>query len=144
MHSTEQLATLIWRKHQVLVQLCKLGRRQEDLIASGETALLLRLLAAKQSLIAALQETERDLAPYHGEDPEQRKWATPDARAKCATLADECNAMLRDIVAIEQQGADTMTARRNEIANQLQRVHTATQVRGAYESQRRPKTSIRG
>jgi flagellar biosynthesis/type III secretory pathway chaperone len=136
MQSTEQLAELITRKHQVLVQLCAVGTRQMDLVVNGETALLLKLLAAKQSLISALKNLERELAPFHEEAPAQRKWPSPEARAACAQQARECNEMLQTIVAMEQMGAEKMTIRRNEIASQLQQVHTAAQVRSAYESQR--------
>ena len=56
MQATEQLAELIRKKHQVLVQLRDIGRRQTDLVSGGEIAALLKLLAGKQHLIAALQE----------------------------------------------------------------------------------------
>jgi hypothetical protein len=136
MESTERLAELIAQKHRVLVQLRELCKRQMDVVASGETALLLKLLSAKQSLITALQGLELDLTRFHGDDPDARRWATPDARAACAKQAEECNCMLEEVVALEQLGAEKMTERRNAIAAQLDRVHTAAQVRSAYESQR--------
>jgi flagellar biosynthesis/type III secretory pathway chaperone len=136
MQSTERLAELVAHKHRVLVQLREIGKRQIDLVISGDTPLLLKLLSAKQSLIAALQEIERELTPFHGEDPERRQWASPKARENCARQAEECNRLLPEVVALEQLGAEKMTIRRNELAAQLEHVHTATQVRSAYESQR--------
>ena len=136
MHSTEQLAGLIRRKHQVLMQLRDMGRRQAVLVTGGDIAPLLSLLAAKQELIAMLQTVERSLAPYYAESPEQRHWNSPQDRADCARLADECNALLEEIVQLEKDGAEKMAVRRNEVAEQLQQVHSAAQVRGAYEAQR--------
>lgn len=136
MTSTQQLADLIRRKHEVLVQLCATGRRQQELVDRGETAALLELLAAKQKLIEVLQQIEAQLAPFHAQDPEARVWPSTVDRARCAQQADECNRLLQEIVELERQSADRMTVRRNEVAAQLQQVYSATQARDAYAAQR--------
>jgi flagellar biosynthesis/type III secretory pathway chaperone len=139
MQSTERLVDLIHKKHHVLVQLREVGQRQTDLVSSGDIASLLKLLAAKQQLISALHGLERELTPYYAEDPERRQWHSPQDRAQCAQQAAECNALLEDIVRLEKLGAEKMIVRRNEVAEQLQQVHAATQVRSAYEAQRRTR-----
>jgi flagellar FlgN protein len=135
--STEQLAALIANKHEVLVQLRAVGARQTDLVASGEIASLLKLLAAKQQLITRLQDLERELKPHYAIDPEKRAWRSPEERARCASQADECNALLEEIVQLERQGAEKMNDRKNEVAQQLQQVHAAAHVRSAYQAQQR-------
>lgn len=137
MLETEQLADLIRKKHQVLVQLREIGRRQAGLVSNGEITALLKLLAAKQHLIVALQTLERELKPYYAENPDHRVWNSPADRTQCAQLASECNTMLEEIVAIEKQGAEQMDARKQEVAEQLQQAHTAANVRNAYQAQRR-------
>src|SRR5689334_4834970 len=137
MQSTEQLASLIAKKHEVLVQLRAVGVRQTDLVASGEIGGLLKLLAAKQHLINGLQQLERELKPFYAGDPDQRIWRSPADRAHCAKQAAECNKMLEEIVQIEKIGAEKMDARKNEVAQQLQQVHAASQVRNAYQAQAR-------
>jgi hypothetical protein len=136
-HSTERLASLIRNKHQVLMQLREVGQRQTSFIAGGDCTSLLKLLGTKQHLISALQSLEHELAPYLAEDPERRTWRTPEDRAQCARQAADCNSLLEEIVRLEKSGAEQMTARRNEVAGQLQRFHAAAQVRTAYEAQRR-------
>lgn len=136
MNSTVQLAELVRRKHQVLMQLREIGRRQIDLANSGDIASLLNLLATKQQLIAGLQTLEHELTPYYAEDPNGRVWNSPQDRADCAQRVIECNALLEEIVRLEKLGAEKITDRRNEVAEQLQQVHSATQVRGAYEAHR--------
>ena len=135
--STEQLAALIAQKHEVLMQLRAVGVRQTDLVASGEVAALLKLLAAKQHLITRLQELERELRPHYAGDPDKRVWRTPDERARCARQASECNALLEEVVQLEKLGAERMNERKNEVAQQLQQVHAATHVRSAYQAQQR-------
>jgi hypothetical protein len=128
---------LIGQKHEVLVQLRAVGVRQTDLVASGEIAGLLKLLSAKQHLITRLQELESDLKPYYAGDPDRRVWRSPDERARCAKQASECNALLEEIVRLEKLGAEKMNERKNEVAQQLQHVHAATQIRNAYQAQQR-------
>ena len=137
MQPTERLIELIAKKHHVLAQLRDVGRKQIDIVNGGDVAALLALLGAKQQLIARLQTLEQELAPYYAEDPDRRAWPSPQHRTECARQAAECNTLLEEIVAMEKLGAEKMTARRNDVAEQLQQVHAATQVRGAYEANRR-------
>jgi hypothetical protein len=134
--TTARLSELIGGKRQLLLQLRELGRRQVDLVAAGDTTSLLTLLAVKQQLIGSLQNLEEELGPYYEENPDQRAWPSARERAQCAQQAAECNELLREIVRMEKSSAERMTARRNEVAEQLQHVHAATQVRSAYEAQR--------
>ncbi len=136
MKTTTRLAELISNKRQILVQLREIGERQNDVVAGGDIGTLLKLLATKQQLISALQGLERELNPYYGEDPERRHWNSAEERARCAQQAAECNALLEHVVRLEKLGAEKLTLRRNEVAEQLQQVHTAAHVRSAYEAQR--------
>jgi hypothetical protein len=137
MQPTEKLTELICKKHQVLVQLRDMGRRQADLVRSGEITELLKLLGAKQHMISGLQELEMQLKPFYAENPDARVWRSPAERAKCARLANECNAMLEEVVMLERTGAEQMDARKSEVASQLQHAHAAAHVRNAYSAQRR-------
>ena len=137
MQATQRLAELIHSKHQVLLQLREIGLRQANLVAVGDTASLLKLLAVKQQLIVALQGLERELAPSYQEEPEHRIWSSPQARNQCARQASECNELLREILSLEKTSAEQMAVRRNEVAEQLEHVHAVAQIRSAYEAQRR-------
>ncbi len=138
--STAQLAALIAEKHEVLVQLRAVGVQQTDVVASGEITALLKLLSAKQQLIARLQHLERELKPYYATDPEQRTWRSPEERSNCAKQAIECNALLEEIVRLEKLGAEKMNERKNEVAQQLHQVHAAAHVRSAYQAQQWSQT----
>ena len=123
------------QRRRCLEQLLTLGQRQADLIAVGNMADLMRLLAAKQQLIVALQTLERELAPYHDEEPESRRWASPDQRTRCAADADHCRRLIAEVMALEQAGERQLTVRRDEAAVQLRSVNAAGQVREAYQKQ---------
>lgn len=134
--STTRLSDLIGRKHDVLVQLRDVGRRQTEIVERGETTSLLELLAAKQKMIVLLQQVERELAPYHAENPADRAWPSPEAREHCARQAGECRGLLAEVVELERASADRLTIRRNEAAAQLRQVYSASRARNAYEAQR--------
>src|SRR5262245_29063356 len=113
MSTTAVLAELIHRKLELLKQLCAIGRRQQEIVESGETTMLLELLAGKQRMITLLQQLEHDLTPFHGEDPDSRIWPSPAHRELCARQAADCNRLLAEVVELERQSENQLTVRRN-------------------------------
>lgn len=132
--STTLLADLISKRRRCLVQLRDLGVRQGELISTGNMSDLLRLFAAKQQLIAALQTIEKQLIPFHEEDPDARRWESADARAACARDADDCRRLIEEVMAMETAGEQQMSARRDDVAHQLRTVAAAGRVREAYQA----------
>jgi hypothetical protein len=134
--STTRLAELVSKRRKCLEQLRELGVKQGELIADGNMTALLRVFSAKQELIAALETLERELRPYHDEDPEARQWASPADRAACAADAEECRRLLAEVMALEQAGERQMTVRRDGVAQELRSLSTAGRVREAYQANR--------
>jgi len=132
--TTTDLADFIDKRHRCLLQLRDLGRKQAEWITAGEMGSLLRLIAAKNQLIAALQSIEQGLAPYHAQDPERRNWSTPEARAQCAQQAKACQQLLSEVMELERQNEQNMIARRDQVAAQLQTAQAAGAARGAYQA----------
>ena len=65
------------------------------MIAAGEMSELLRMVAAKQQLIVALQAIEKQLAPFQSQTPEARAWSSAALRERCAADAEACRQKLR-------------------------------------------------
>jgi hypothetical protein len=124
------------KRRKCLEQLRELGRRQAQFIASGEMAELLRLVAAKEQLIVAMQAIERQLAPFQEEVPENRAWESAAARARCADDAEACRTLIQEIMAMEQAGEQQMTQRRDAVAQQLRSATQGGRVREAYGANR--------
>ncbi|MHB1035604.1 MAG: hypothetical protein ACYC35_03030 [Pirellulales bacterium] len=129
---TDTLLALVHEKHECLIQLGDLGRRQLDLIDGGDMAQLLRLLSVKQQLLTTLQRIERALDPFRGQAPHERRWRAEADRGRCAGLLARCEALLSEIVAQEKESETRLRLRRDEAAQRLQGAHTAGQARGAY------------
>jgi len=132
---TELLADLIERKRACLVQLRDMGKKQLEVVVDGSMTELLDVLAAKQRVLGELQRVELALAPFRGQDPDQRTWHSPQRRQQCAGGLRQCEALLREIVQREKQSEQALVERRDETAARLQGVHAASQARGAYVAQ---------
>ena len=134
-HDTDRLAEQMEQKHDLLLQLRDLGLRQIELIVQGDLSRLLKLLAAKQRLMTALQSVDRGLEPFRNQDPDQRRWRTVDDRRRCAETATRCEELLAAIVVQERHSEAEMTIRRDVVAARLQGLHHAAQVHHAYSEE---------
>ncbi len=140
-HDTDTLSDAMEQKHELLLQLRDLGLRQIELIVQGDMSRLLKLLAAKQRLTAALQLNERVLEPFRNQDPDQRRWRTADDRRRCAETALRCEQLLAAIVEQERRSESEMTVRRDAAATRLQGLHHAAQIHHAYNEEAGPRHS---
>jgi hypothetical protein len=103
-----------------------------ELIDQGNVTGLLDLLAFKQKPLSDIQRVEKALDPYRSQDPAKRQWPSADDRAACAKLVEECDMMLKEIVAQEKRCEETMVRKRDATALELQRLRAAGQAHGAY------------
>lgn len=131
--SGDKLAELVAQRHTCLVQLYKLGLKQQEFINTGEISSLMRLLSAKNQLLTALQAIEHRMAPYHEQDPDERVWSSPILRENCARLATECRQLLDRVMSLERENEREITLRRDRLATQLQVAQSADTARRAYQ-----------
>ena len=126
------LAELIRAKRACLVTLRDLGRKQIELISGGNMTGLLDLLAAKQPALGRLRRIEQALEPFRGQDPDSRRWPSPEDRRRSAEDVAECEALLAEILNQEKQAEAELVRRRDETALRLDGAHLAGRARGAY------------
>jgi flagellar biosynthesis/type III secretory pathway chaperone len=129
---TDTLARLIDSKLRVLAQLREITLRQAPLIAADDARTLLRVFAAKQKLLEEIQRLDQELEPFRSQDPEERKWRTPELRAKCAAAAERCRQLVEEIKASELRDRSGLIERRDGIARRLEEAHAAAAAREAY------------
>jgi hypothetical protein len=129
---TDRLMELIAAKQQVVELLVGLAQRQLDLAEQPEMAPLLKLLAAKQTVLDQLQRLERELDPYRTQDPDQRVWRNPADRQRCQAQADRCGLLLSQAMSLEKQGEAALLRRRQAAAAALEEAQSAADARTAY------------
>ena len=130
--NTDRLAALVGSKLELLTLLVRLAQQQLALIEAGDMSMLMKLLAAKQTLLTQLTELERKLDPYRADDPDARVWRSPQARAECQQQSELAAQNLSELMALEKQGEGRMVRRRDEAAARLQGVHSAAEASHAY------------
>lgn len=136
--ATDRLASLIAARRQVLTVLAELARRQLRLIAEGQIGSLLSLLATKQAVIRQLQTLHRELAPFHADDPEARLWRSPQARAECQRQAEECQALLAQVLELEQQAEAALKTQQTATSEALGRLTSLADAQAAYAAAAQP------
>jgi hypothetical protein len=129
---TDALARLIESKLRVLSQLRELTLRQAPLIAADDARTLLRIFAAKQKLLEEIHRLDRELEPFRSQDPEDRKWRSPDARSKCAASAERCRQLVEEIKHSELRDRADLIERRDAAGRRLDEAHAAAAAREAY------------
>jgi len=129
---TDLLADLVAQKHRCLVQLHRLGQRQLESIGASDLGLLLKLLAAKQTLLHDLHQVQRKLDPYRDQDPDVRPWRSNQLRADCSAKIAECKSLLTEIMQQELRSQEQLAVHRDEAAEMLQLGAAAGSVHSAY------------
>lgn len=135
MHLTmesQRLAQLALCKLQILQLLRRLAAQQLEVITGGDMSNLLKLLAAKQSVMDQLTKVEQQLDPFRGQDPETRDWPSTAERELCQRNVEACNELLSEIMRLEKQGEAEMVRRRNDASVRLDGMHGAREARHAY------------
>ncbi|MBM3998524.1 MAG: hypothetical protein FJ297_03100 [Planctomycetes bacterium] len=135
---TEELAELMTGKETLLDQLRRLARHQGDLIAAGDHARLMSVLAAKDTLLRRLLDLEQRLDPYRAEDPDKRVWRSDEARRQCRRVAERCDSLLSELMLLEKQGETELGLRCDEAARRLDGMRLATDARRAYREHSEP------
>lgn len=139
---TNKLADLIDKRHRCFTGLLELSTMQSELIAKGDMPALIRTFAAKNQWVVGLQTIERELAPYHNQNPETRQWVSSEAREQCARQAAECKVLLDQLMQLEMENEKKMTQRRDQVATRLQTAQSAGVASSAYQSQQQPHANV--
>jgi len=131
-YDTDVLAALVAAKLKILELLAQLARKQLALADQGQTTDLLKLLAAKQTVLAQLQHVERRLDPFRSQDPETRIWRSALDRQRCQEQAARCDELLAETMGVEKQGEAAMLRRRDHAASVLAGASAAADAQAAY------------
>ena len=139
---TDLLAELAAQRHNLLEQLRALGERQLELIDAVDMTQLIHVLSAKHHLLAELQQVEKRLDPYRGQDPELRTWRNAKVRAECADLVARSEQALKEILEQERLGEARMREHRDAAAARLRIAHAAGHARTEYAKTALPAGQI--
>ncbi|QDS86749.1 FlgN protein [Rosistilla ulvae] len=116
--ASARLSQLVDDKFRLLSLLLEKGEQQRQLIESGDATALLHLLGEKQTLISDLQRLQDGIAQIQSGG--ELSWASPAARQRCQTTAQQCNALGQQVLEIEALCERNASTQRNAVAKQIQ------------------------
>ncbi|HVX61802.1 MAG TPA: hypothetical protein VHC19_14400, partial [Pirellulales bacterium] len=70
--------------------------------------------------------------PFREQDPEKRRWRSPQTRQRCAELISQSQTLFAEIIAHEKEGETRMQTHRDQAASRLQGVNAGVHARSAY------------
>ena len=130
--STEQLSELIQQKSVLVRELHKLVSKQQAMIRDQEVDLI-PLLAVKQKVLEALTVVDRSMDPFRQQDPETRRWVSPEARIACRQEAERCETLFREVLLMENDCTRTLQEQQMKTREQLQGAVAAGHASRAYQ-----------
>ena len=136
--TTEELSELAGRKLRMLRAIKQMTLEQADLVAAGDVDTLLPAISRKAEAIEGLQEVQRRLMQFAGQDPDARRWSDPAARLACRETLAQCDALIAELLVLEGQSIDSLSARRVGVGEQLRQMHSGVTVDRAYAGQAYP------
>ncbi len=130
--SPTHLVRLLTEQRDVYNQLESLSHRQRTMISGDRPEALLNILSERQKLVQQLAQLNNQLAPF------RRDWDAlfdqlPDpVRAQVGELLDQINAMLRSILRSDQEDSALLSARKQSVAQSLERFSGGAAAHNAY------------
>jgi hypothetical protein len=128
---TDFLAMFTERQRR-FVALLELSRRQPALIEAGEYTELLSVLGTRQRLLNELEtaaDREPDLLTRY---QSAREHLPGDVRTACESMLSSTEAVLAELVVLDERSADVLAERHAATRNELHGVATASRANAAY------------
>lgn len=132
--STKLMLELLEKRLGIIEQLSELARRQLEIIRSGDVVVLLEMLGRKQQAIGELEMTERELAPYREDVPEERIWADEKSRQRAEAVIEYSKELLKYVMEIDAIGERELSEQKDITEAKLKKLEQGSNVHAAYSN----------
>ncbi len=127
-----QLEELLRRQLVLYREVLDLSRRQQDAIASKDTATLMAILADKQNRIQQIEPLERKAAPLKDEWAEAHEDWPENTREAIETVVGELRGVLGEIVELENAGKASLQESKDASGQKVQQMQKGKMMHKAY------------
>ena len=124
--SPPELLDVLQRRREYCRAMLELSRRQAALIDDGNFSELLQLIAQKQRVLEHLAELGRTFGGVVDFWKSVRGRMVSDVRSKCQAAIDDAESLLAESMALEKQGTETLSQRRDETQGRLKEIGEAS------------------
>ncbi len=129
------LIALLSEKASVLRQLNAYTAVQQDLIASDRMTALLELLNDKQKALNRFGALQEELTPFLKQSAAERQWQHAEERATAQALHQECETLLRELLAAESASEQSLLISRARVLQQIEQLDQGASAAHAYDDQ---------
>jgi hypothetical protein len=126
------LISLLTAQRDHYRKLKTLSDRQQQLVADGQVESLLSVLAERQGHVDALTRLNEQLAPHRTAMTGAAEQAEPGQREQLRGLVDEVQTLLDQIIQQDDQDKEKLTADRDRVKTQVQKVNVVPAALAAY------------
>jgi hypothetical protein len=120
-HQTD-LLDVLQRRREYCRAMLELSRRQTGLIDDENFAELLQLIVQKQRVLEHLAELGQTFGGIVDFWKSARDRLAADARSKCQAAIDDAESLLAESMALEKQGTEALSQRRDETQGRLKEI----------------------
>ena len=131
--SSDVIALLV-KQRDLYSKLKALAFMQRELVERSNPELLLKVLGNRQKIINQLTAIDSKLKPIREKWKVISEGFNDNERAEVNKLVDDVKRILEDIMTRDKQDTETLTEKKNQIANELKKVRTCKQMNNAYKS----------
>lgn len=132
----EPLLTMLEQEKAIYDKLMELSRRQRAIVEQGDAEPLLALLDQRQTLIDQLVALNAQLEPYRRDWPDLWSQLNETQQEEVRQAMDQVQRMLDHILEADEKDRTTLTARRQRVGQQINKVQQGTNVNRAYATGR--------
>ena len=136
--SCDRLVELLRHEKSLYAKFMELSRRQLGVIEQGDVSELLSLLGRKQELLEQMGGVEQELAPAKRNWGQFRTTLSREQRPTVQTLIDEVRGVLKDLIALEKKGEESLQAQRRQTLEQIKQTERGSQLGKAYGAGAKP------
>lgn len=126
-----RLVRLLERQLELCVELEAMSGEQGELIAAGDTDGLLRVLAARQGVIDAIQGLNAEMEPFRRDWEAQVARLTEPRRARVREMVEQVRGLIATVTQRDERDGALLGRQREQVAAQMEGV---TRGRGAVNA----------
>lgn len=130
----QQLFEGLAKERAIYESLRELSVRQEGILAGGNTEEILELVQAKGRQLDEIERIERRIAPLKEQWPCIKDGLAEDLRSAVDAELENIQAVLRQLIDLENTGQQGLDQARRETADELKRVDDVRRMQNAYRA----------
>ena len=128
----ESFADDLMLQKEKYVQMTAIVREQQIAIDKNDMESLSKLLDKKRGLLVEIENVDRKISKIKTNWNSIRESVAPELRNKIENVVDKISDVLKELIALEETGRNSMEAKKGFVSNELKKLQTKKKAKNAY------------